>query len=78
MDLGLQPDHGQEEVLIPFDWFYAINEFNGPSAGNCVEEALIQGICEVVERHVSSIISRNRLRTPAIRLESITDPWPWK
>ena len=34
----------QEEVLVPFDWFYAINEYNGPSAGNCVEEALSQGI----------------------------------
>ena len=43
----------REQVLIPFDWFYAINEFNGPSAGNCVEEALLQGICEVVERHDS-------------------------
>ncbi|MBN1105961.1 MAG: YcaO-like family protein, partial [Deltaproteobacteria bacterium] len=29
-----------QEVLVPFDWFYAINEFNGPSAGNCPEEAL--------------------------------------
>jgi len=64
----------REEILIPFDWFYAINEFNGPSAGNSVEEALVQGICEVVERHVSSIISRNKLKTPAIRLDSITDP----
>ncbi|MEE4261122.1 MAG: YcaO-like family protein [Desulfobacteraceae bacterium] len=26
----------EKEVLIPFDWFFAINEFNGPSAGNCV------------------------------------------
>ena len=33
-----------------------------------------QGICEVVERHVSSIISRSRMRTPAIRLDSVTDP----
>ncbi|HSO67861.1 MAG TPA: YcaO-like family protein, partial [Desulfatirhabdiaceae bacterium] len=24
-------------VLVPFDWFYSINEYNGPSAGNCVE-----------------------------------------
>nr|HID57848.1 tetratricopeptide repeat protein [Desulfobacterales bacterium] len=64
----------QEEVLIPFNWFFAINEFNGPSAGNCVEEALCQGICEIVERHVSSIISRNKLRTPAIKINSITDP----
>ena len=36
------------EVMVPFDWFYAINEFNGLSAGNCQEEALSQGICEIV------------------------------
>jgi len=62
-----------EEVLIPFDWFYLINEFNGTSAGNCNEEAICQGICEVVERHVSSIISRKRLKRPHIRVQSIKD-----
>ena len=62
------------EVLIPFDWFFAVNEFNGSSAGNCPEEAILQGVCEVVERHVSSIISRNRLKTPAIDLGTIKDP----
>ncbi|MBW1840816.1 MAG: YcaO-like family protein [Deltaproteobacteria bacterium] len=64
----------QKEVLIPFNWFYTINEFNGPSAGNCVEEALSQGICEIVERHVSSLVSRNRIKTPAIATRSVTDP----
>ncbi len=63
-----------QEILIPFNWFYTINEFNGPSAGNCVEEALSQGICEIVERHVSSIISQNHLKVPAIRANSVTDP----
>jgi ribosomal protein S12 methylthiotransferase accessory factor len=63
-----------QEILIPFNWFYTINEFNGPSAGNCAEEALSQGICEIVERHVSSLISRNRLRVPAIRSSSTMDP----
>jgi len=63
-----------EEVLVPFNWFFAINEYNGPSAGNCVEEALSQGICEIVERHVSSIVSRDSLRLPAINLSSVTDP----
>ncbi len=62
-----------EKVLIPFNWFYAINEYNGPSAGNCAEEAILQGICEVVERHVSSIISRNKLKTPRVDMGSITD-----
>lgn len=64
----------RKNVLVPFNWFYTINEFNGSSAGNGVEEALIQGICEVVERHVSSIVSRNSLRTPSIAGDSITDP----
>jgi ribosomal protein S12 methylthiotransferase accessory factor len=39
-----------------------------------VEEALSQGICEIVERHVSSMISQNHLRVPAIRENSVTDP----
>jgi ribosomal protein S12 methylthiotransferase accessory factor len=63
----------EREVLIPINWFYAINAFNGPSAGNCVEEALSQGICEIVERHVSSLISRQRMATPSIDPSSATD-----
>ena len=64
----------KQEVLIPFNWFYMINEFNGPSAGNCVEEALSQGICEIIERHVSSLISRNNIDVPEIDPDSATDP----
>ena len=63
-----------KEVMIPFNWFFMINEFNGPSAGNCVEEALSQGICEIVKRHVSSIISRERLKVPLINTDFVTDP----
>jgi len=63
-----------KEVLIPFNWFFTINEFNGASAGNCVEEAVSQGICEVIERHVSSIISRGKLKTPTIDPDTATDP----
>ncbi len=61
-------------VLVPFSWFYAINEFNGPSAGNTYEEAVLQGISEVVERHVCALITRDRLPAPAIDLDSVTDP----
>lgn len=63
-----------QEVLIPFNWFYMINEFNGPCAGNCNEEALIQGICELVERHTSSLVSHGKLAVPGIRLDTFTDP----
>ncbi|MGD9173922.1 MAG: YcaO-like family protein [Desulfobacterales bacterium] len=63
----------KEQTLVPFDWFFAINEFNGPSAGNCAEEAISQGICEIIERHTSSVISHNHLKVPAIRVDSATD-----
>jgi len=64
----------EEEVMVPFSWFFAINEFNGPSAGNTYEEAISQGICEIVERHVCAVVSHNRLKTPAIDPGSVTDP----
>ncbi len=63
-----------EDVLIPFSWFFAINEFNGPSAGNTYEEAAIQGICEIVERHVCSVVNHQELKTPAIHPDSVNDP----
>lgn len=63
-----------QPALLPFDWFFTINEFNGPSAGNCVEEALLQGICEIVERHVSARVSRKRLEVARIRPDSAKDP----
>jgi len=63
-----------EAVYLPIHWFYLIEEYNGPAAGNCLEEAILQGLCEVVERHVGSIISHDRLHTPIIDPDSVTDP----
>lgn len=65
---------GNTPVLLPFSWFYAINEFNGSSAGNTCEEAILQGISEVVERHVCAVITRNQLSPPEIDPDSIEDP----
>jgi ribosomal protein S12 methylthiotransferase accessory factor len=62
------------EVLIPIDWFYTIHEFNGPAAGNTLEEAILQSLCEVIERHVSSVISHERMITPSIDPDSVQDP----
>ncbi|MFC1884450.1 YcaO-like family protein [Thermodesulfobacteriota bacterium] len=62
------------KMLVPFNWFFTINQFNGSSAGNSNEEAILQGICEIVERHVSSLVSRNKLSVPLIDLESVRDP----
>ena len=62
------------EVLIPFSWFFAINEFNGPSAGNSYEEAALQGICEIIERHVCALVNHNKVKTPLIDPASVKDP----
>ncbi|MBT8342490.1 MAG: tetratricopeptide repeat protein [Desulfatitalea sp.] len=61
-------------MLVPFNWFWTINQFNGSSAGNCVEEAVCQGLCEVVERHVSALVSGQRHETPSIAAASVRDP----
>jgi ribosomal protein S12 methylthiotransferase accessory factor len=63
-----------KDQWVPIDWFYLIHEYNGPSAGNTLEEAVLQGLCEVVERHVSSVISNDHLLTPTIDPASVKDP----
>jgi len=62
-----------KDVLIPLSWFYEINQFNGPAAGNTLEEAIVQGGCEVIERHVSAKVAREKLITPDIDLDSVDD-----
>ena len=57
-----------DTVMTPLDWFKKLNEFNGSSAGNCLEESILQGACELVERHVSAVIDREELRLPTVRL----------
>ena len=59
---------------VPLGWFYAINEYNGPAAGNCFEEAVMQSLCEVVERHISALISLEKRPTPGIDFASVGDP----
>ncbi|MGC1401795.1 MAG: YcaO-like family protein [Thermodesulfobacteriota bacterium] len=64
----------KKDQWVPIDWFYLIHEYNGPSAGNTLEEAILQGLCEVIERHVSSVISHDSLLTPTIDPASVSDP----
>ncbi len=71
---GDSPPQPADNPLLPFSWFFAINEFNGPSAGNTYEEAVLQGISEVVERHVCAVVTRERLKTPTIDPDSVTHP----
>lgn len=63
-----------ETRVLPLDWFKTLNEFNGSSAGNTPEESVLQGACELVERHVSAIIDRTSPTLPTIRQDTLTDP----
>jgi ribosomal protein S12 methylthiotransferase accessory factor len=62
------------EMTLPLDWFRKLNEFNGSSAGNTPEETILQGACELVERHVSAIVDRRLPTLPTIDPSSFTDP----
>jgi ribosomal protein S12 methylthiotransferase accessory factor len=70
---SLQID-SEETVYLPLEWFRKLNEFNGSSAGNSFEEAVLQGACELVERHVSAIVDRNQPILPSIDPGSLLDP----
>jgi ribosomal protein S12 methylthiotransferase accessory factor len=70
---ALNVTENREEVL-PLDWFKKLNEFNGSSAGNTPEESILQGACELVERHVSAIVDRRQPTLPSIDPASFTDP----
>ena len=60
-------------VRLPLKWFWWVNGSNGMAAGNSIEEAILQALCEVVERHVKSIIVKKRLRAPTINVNSINN-----
>lgn len=62
-------------VWLPLDWFRMLGEFNGSSAGNTNEESLLQGISELIERHVCALADRTRQTLPTIDPDSCgTDP----
>jgi ribosomal protein S12 methylthiotransferase accessory factor len=63
-----------KELFAPLDWFKKINEFNGSSAGNTAEESILQGLCELIERHVCAVVDRGRMTTPTIDPGTLNDP----
>ncbi len=64
----------KKPVLVPIDWFFMINQYNGSAAGNCNEEAILQGICEVVERDVSAVVSERKIEVPLVDVSEVNDP----
>lgn len=61
-------------VWLPLDWFRLLGEFNGTCAGNTPEESILQGLSELVERHVCCLVDRDRRTTPTIDPATCKDP----
>ena len=62
-----------KEYHLP-EWI-AVADSNGASSGNTLEEAIIQGFFEVVERDCTAIWWYNRLNYPEIDLDKSNDNW---
>ncbi|WP_324657260.1 TOMM precursor leader peptide-binding protein [Burkholderia thailandensis] len=54
---------------------YCVHTPNGCAAGACIEEAILQGLLELVERDAVAIWWYNMLRRPAVDIESFGDPY---
>lgn len=77
---------GDRERLVPsaYCWFghpdarerfFCASDANGNAAGNTVEEAVLQGLLELVERDAVAIWWYNRLRRPAFALDALNEPY---
>ncbi|MGP0066542.1 MAG: TOMM precursor leader peptide-binding protein [Isosphaeraceae bacterium] len=54
---------------------FCIGDSNGNAAGNTLEEAVLQGFLELVERDAVALWWYNRVRRPAVDLDSFADPY---
>jgi bacteriocin biosynthesis cyclodehydratase domain-containing protein len=61
------PDTAREPVCY--------HNYNGHAAGNCLEEAILQGFLELVERDAAALWWYNRVERPSVCLESFDNPW---
>jgi bacteriocin biosynthesis cyclodehydratase domain-containing protein len=57
------------------DTSYCIGCSNGNASGNNLEEAILQGICELVERDAVALWWYNRLRKPGVDVASFGEPY---
>lgn len=69
------------KVHLPFNFCYANTPFedqytnffhNGGSAGNCIEEAILQGLFELIERDAVALWWYNKLECPRVNYSSVS------
>lgn len=66
--LYFNPDPGHAAVPVRAD-------SNGNAAGASLEDAILQGFFELVERDAVALWWYNRTRQPAVSMDSFDDPW---
>jgi ribosomal protein S12 methylthiotransferase accessory factor len=59
----------------PVERIYCIGCSNGNAAGNNLEEAILQGFLELVERDAVALWWYNRVRRPGVDLDSFGEPY---
>ena len=64
----------EHELKVPLEYIHCISGTNGVAAGNCIEEAIVQGINEVFERRAAITVVKNRMVVPTIAIETIANP----
>ena len=54
---------------------FCVHNPNGSAAGSCLEEAILQGLLELVERDATAIWWYNQVQRPAVDIASFRDPY---
>lgn len=62
-----------EPAALPLRLFHRTS--NGLASGNCVEEAVLHGVCELVERHAVRLAGEDPARKVPLAEDSIDVPW---
>jgi thiazole/oxazole-forming peptide maturase SagD family component len=60
---------------LPGDYQFCIADSNGNAAGNTREEAILQGLMELVERDSVALWWYNQVKRPAVDLNSFDEPY---
>lgn len=67
-----------EVVDVPYTLIRSVSSSNGMAAGNIPEEAILQGLSEIFERHSLQELYLNRLTPPTIPLEEFNGTIIWE
>ncbi|HEV8582708.1 MAG TPA: TOMM precursor leader peptide-binding protein [Thermoanaerobaculia bacterium] len=63
------------DVPLPPEHRFCRADSNGCAAGSCLEEAILQGFLEIVERDAWALWWYNRAPRPGVRLDSFREPY---